>query len=358
MRRDFYNNKKIFITGHTGFKGSWLSIWLGKMGAEITGYALEPPTAPSMFEICSIGDRIRSIIGDIKDIDALETALAEARPEIIFHLAAQPIVRVSYDKPVDTYETNVMGTVNLLDAVRRCSTVRAVVVITSDKCYENSESFWGYRETDRLGGYDPYSSSKACQELVTSAYINSFFNTADYNRHGVSIATARAGNVIGGGDFAQDRLVPDIIRSILNGQPFLIRNPRAVRPWQHVMEPLCGYMTLAQKLYLEGTQYSGAWNFGPGTENIKPVYWIAGRMMEYLGYDYEYILDNSINPHETDCLKLDSYKAEQILGFRQRYNIDKTLKATAQWVMAYRNNEDMYDFTISQIDEYENMGRG
>ncbi len=354
MTNSFYKDKKVFIAGHTGFKGTWLSIWLNKLGADVTGYALEPPTNPSMFEICGVGNRINSVIGDIRDLEALERGMKAASPEIVFHLAAQPIVRTSYDRPVETYETNVMGTVNLLDSIRRCPSVRAVVVVTSDKCYENSEGFWGYRETDRLGGYDPYSNSKACQELVASAYINSFFNVAAYEKHGVAIATARAGNVVGGGDFAQDRLVPDIIKSIILNEKLSIRNPKAVRPWQHVMEPLYGYMTLAERLYSEGAlKYSGPWNFGPDTESIKPVEWLTKRLLYHFGKDGGFELDGSKNPHETDCLKLDSFKAMQGLGFRPRLDIDRTLEFTACWVKAYLDDEDMYDLTLKQIEEYE-----
>ena len=356
MTDGFYKGRKVFITGHTGFKGSWLAIWLDKLGAEVSGFALEPPTEPSMFEICGIGEKIHSVTGDIRDRNGLENALLKAEPEIVFHLAAQPLVRVSYDRPAETYETNVMGTVNLLDAIRRCPSVRAVVVVTSDKCYENTESSSGYRETDRLGGYDPYSSSKACQELVTSAYINSFFNTAEYSRHGVAIATARAGNVIGGGDFAQDRLVPDIIRSIISGEQLRIRYPRAVRPWQHVMEPLFGYMTLAQKLYTDGPAYSGAWNFGPDQGSIKTVEWIVGRLLDYFGREYGYVADTENNPHETNCLMLDSAKAKQLLGFRPRLDIEKALEKTAYWTTAFLDKADMMRVTLEQIDEYENIG--
>lgn len=353
MTEGFYKEKKVFITGHTGFKGSWLSVWLNKLGADVTGFALEPPTAPSMFDICGIGSKVDSVIGDIRDREALEKALSSAVPEIVFHLAAQPIVRLSYDKPVETYETNVMGTVNLLDAIRRCPSVKAVVIVTSDKCYENKEPFRGYRETDRLGGYDPYSNSKACQELATSAYINSFFNPSDYARHGVAIATARAGNVIGGGDFAQGRLVPDIIRSIVEDRQLSIRSPYAVRPWQHVMEPLCGYMTLAERLFSNGPSYSGAWNFGPDAESIRPVEWLANRLLYYFGKDSGFSLDKGSNPHETDCLKLDSFKAKQLLGFSPKLDIDMSLQLTANWVNAYLGKKNMWDITLGQINEYE-----
>ena len=357
MTDGFYKGRKVFITGHTGFKCSWLAIWLKKLGAEVSGFALEPPTEPSMFEICGIGEKIHSVTGDIRDRNGLENALLKAEPEIVFHLAAQPLVRVSYDRPAETYETNVMGTVNLLDAIRRCPSVRAVVVVTSDKCYENTESSSGYRETDRLGGYDPYSSSKACQELVTSAYVRSFFNTAEYGRHGVAIATARAGNVIGGGDFAKDRLVPDIIKSIINGEQLRIRYPRAVRPWQHVMEPLCGYMALARRLYLEGPAYSGAWNFGPDPESIKTVEWIVGRLFKYFEKDCNYIADTYGNPHEAGCLKLDSSKAKQLLGFRPRFDLEQALQKTVHWTNAFLGKADMLQVTLEQIDEYESEGR-
>jgi len=335
MTKNFYKGKKVFVTGHTGFKGSWLSLWLNMLGAEVTGYALEPPTDPAMFDICHVDRYIKSIFGDVRDRATLADSIKKAKPEIVFHLAAQPIVRLSYEKPADTYEVNVMGTVNLLDAIRVCPSVKAVVVVTSDKCYENQESFWGYRETDRLGGYDPYSSSKACQELVTSAYRNSFFNTADYNKHGVAIATARAGNVIGGGDFAQDRLVPDIIRSIINNEELSIRNPDAVRPWQHVMDPLYGYLILAEKLYTEGASYSGAWNFGPYSTNIQPVYWMVNRFYELWGKEKRYKLNKEGNPHETKCLKLDSSKANQLLDYKPKYNIEEAIELIVEWNKAF-----------------------
>lgn len=354
MTNGFFKGKRVFITGHTGFKGSWLSIWLNKMGADVTGFALEPPTSHAMFNICGVEGVINSIIGDVRNRDLLSIALEKAEPEIVFHLAAQPIVRLSYENPVETYETNVMGTVNLFDSFRNCPSVRAAVIITSDKCYENAEAFWGYRETDRLGGYDPYSSSKACQEFVTSAFCNSFFNLADYSKHGLAIATARTGNVIGGGDFARDRLLPDIIRSIINCDVLAIRNPHATRPWQHVMEPLYGYLTLAERLFTEGMQYTGAWNFGPNDENIKSVEWIVNKLLELWGNDNNFTLDKGSNPHETSCLKLDSYKARQLLDFKPRFNTEKALELTVLWTKAYLDGESMYDLTFEQICEYEN----
>jgi len=353
MTKGFYKGKKVFITGHTGFKGTWLSLWLNMLGAEVTGYALEPPTNPAMFDICHVERHMKSIIGDIRDRTTLTGSIGRAEPEIVIHLAAQPIVRLSYEKPVDTYETNVMGTVNLLDAIRFCPSVKAVVVVTSDKCYENCESSLGYRETDRLGGYDPYSSSKACQELVSSAFCSSFFNPADYNKHGVAIATARAGNVIGGGDFAQDRLVPDIIRSIFNNEELTIRNPHAIRPWQHVMEPLYGYLTLAEKLYTDGTAFSGAWNFGPDIGNIQPVYQLVNRLFELWGKEEQYKLNNEGNPHETSCLKLDSSKAHQLLNYAPKYNIEKAIELVVAWNKALLSGKDMGSLTLDQISVFE-----
>lgn len=354
MTEGFFEGKKVFVTGHTGFKGSWLTLWLKKLGADVTGFALEPPTNPSMFDICGIKDRVKSTIGDVRDRDVLGTALKKADPQIIFHLAAQSLVRVSYDKPVETFDTNVMGTVNLLDAIRRnCPSVKAIVVVTSDKCYENQEAFWGYRETDRLGGYDPYSNSKACQELVTSSFVNSFYNPAEYGRHGIAIATARAGNVIGGGDFAMDRLLPDIIRNIINKEQLIIRNPQATRPWQHVMDPLFGYLTLAERLFHEGSTYCGAWNFGPESRSIKSVDWMVKKAFELWGWGNDYKLNEEGTPHETNCLKLDSFKAYQLLHYRSGYNIENSLKASISWYKSYLHGISMYDYSINQIEEYE-----
>lgn len=354
MFNDYFRGKNVLITGHTGFKGSWLSIWLTKLGANVTGYALNPPTEPSMFERCKIDGRINSIIGDIRDHDNLNNAITKAQPEIIFHMAAQPLVRLSYEKPVETFETNMMGTVNLLEAVRRCPSVRGVVNVTTDKCYENKESFWGYRETDRLGGYDPYSSSKACSELITDSYINSFFHPDQYRVHKVAIATARAGNVIGGGDFALDRLVPDCIRGLIENKTILVRNPHAIRPWQHVLEPLSGYLQLARSLGLEGSKYSGAWNFGPEEKNEKNVEYIVKRLCEFWGKDNFYQIDINESPHETTYLKLDSYKARKLLGYKSKLDIDQALEMVVTWTNAYLNeNINLYDFTLSQIDKYE-----
>ncbi len=354
MFNDYYKGKNVFITGHTGFKGSWLSIWLTMLGANVTGYALKPPTNPSMFELCKIDSRVNSIIGDICDCDKLNTAISQTQPEIIFHMAAQPLVRLSYEKPVETFETNMMGTVNLLEAVRSCPSVRVVVNVTTDKCYQNKESFWGYRETDRLGGYEPYSTSKACSELITASYINSFFHPDQYKIHKVAIATARAGNVIGGGDFALDRLIPDCIRGLLSNKELLIRNPHAIRPWQHVLEPLTGYLRLAMDLGLEGCKFNGPWNFGPEKNSEKNVEFIVNQICQYWNQKSSYQIDTQQQPHETSYLKLDSYKARKLLGYESRLSIEKALEMVVDWVKVYKNNkENLCDFTVSQIIEYE-----
>ena len=275
---DFWRGKRVFLTGHTGFKGSWLSIWLHSLGAEVTGYALEPPTDPSLFSLAGVDGLLTSIIADVRDLERLQAEMVHAAPEIVIHMAAQPLVRDSYKIPVETYATNVMGTVHLLEALRSCPALRAVVNVTTDKVYENREWLWGYREIEPMGGYDPYSNSKGCSELVTAAYRSSYFNPLDYSRHGVAVATARAGNVIGGGDWANDRLIPDVVRSILAGEPVQIRNPGAIRPWQHVLEPLSGYLTLAEHLFAGGARYAQGWNFGPAEEDARPVAWLVERL--------------------------------------------------------------------------------
>lgn len=355
MFQDFYKGKKVFVTGHTGFKGSWLSIWLKKLGAEVTGYSLTPPTEPSMFEFCNIGEKIQSVIGDIRNRELLQKSIKEAAPEIVFHLAAQPLVRLSYENPVETYETNIMGTVNLLESIRQCPTVRSVVVITSDKCYENNERSIGYNEADRLGGYDPYSSSKACQELVVSSFTNSFFNINEYTKHKVAIATARAGNVIGGGDFAKDRLIPDCVKALIKNEKIEIRNPNSVRPWQHVLEPLGGYMVLAKSLYEKGTEFNGAWNFGPESENEQSVGFIVSKFTQL--YEKENLFEVKVDKnslHETSCLKLDSSKSKQLLGYSPKWSLEDALKKIVIWTKAYEEGKDIFNITLSQIEEYEN----
>jgi CDP-glucose 4,6-dehydratase len=352
MEMNSWKGKKVFLTGHTGFKGAWLTIWLDALGAKVTGYALKPPTKPSLFELCRLDRRIKSNIGDVRDAGKLKKAMLAARPEIVIHMAAQPLVRESYRAPAETYETNVMGTVNLLEAVRACGSVKAVVNVTTDKCYENKERLRGYKEGEPLGGYDPYSSSKGCSELVTAAYRNSFFNTADYKKHGVALASARAGNVIGGGDWAADRLIPDMIRAALKGEKVRIRNPRAIRPWQHVLEPLAGYLRLAELLYTRGPRYAEAWNFGPDAGDAKDVEWIVKRMFAAWPEAPGYVIDKGRHPHEAHFLKLDSTKARQALGWAPRWHIGQAIDRIVSWTKAYGAKEDMRAVCLQQIGEY------
>lgn len=347
----FWQDKTVLITGHTGFKGSWLSLWLQSMGSKVIGYALPAPTDPSLFEIARVSAAMTSIRGDVRDLEHLKSAISEHRPQIVVHMAAQSLVRRSYENPADTYATNVMGTVNLLEAVRTAGVgnVRAVLNITSDKCYENREWVWGYRETEPMGGYDPYSSSKGCSELITAAYRSSFFNPADYHRHGVAVATARAGNVIGGGDWAGDRLVPDIVRALQVGAPVRIRNPQAIRPWQHVLEPLSGYLLLAQQLWHDGPVHSEPWNFGPPDEDAKPVSWVADHLVKIWGNGARWEPDGGEHPHEAHYLKLDCSKARARLDWHPRWHLEKALDAILFWHRAHQSGKDMREITIEQI---------
>lgn len=352
----FWKDKRVFLTGHTGFKGSWLSLWLTYMGASVFGYALTPPTNPSLFEVLKLKDMLaKNIIADIRNANSLLESLQQAEPEIIIHMAAQPLVRDSYNFPVETYMTNVMGTINLLEATRKISSVRSVVIITTDKCYENKEWHWGYRENEALGGYDPYSSSKACAELATASWRNSFFNPNGYGKtHSVAIATARAGNVIGGGDWAKDRLVPDCIRSLSNNETIIIRNPNAIRPWQHVFEPISGYLLLAQKLYENGTNFSEAWNFGPEASDERRVEWIVKQICsEWSKNNYGYKVE--IDPtalHEATHLKLDCSKAREHLGWLPRWNLQTALKNTVSWSKTYQSGHDMFSYSVNQIEDF------
>lgn len=350
----FWQGKRVLLTGHSGFKGSWLSLWLQSMGAQVVGYALAPPTNPSLFEVAEVGTDMTSIIGDIRDLEHLRNVFAEHQPEIVIHMAAQPLVRYSYIEPVETYSTNVMGTVNLLEAVRSTKSVKAVVNVTTDKCYENREWAWGYRENESMGGYDPYSSSKGCAELVTAAYRNSYFHPDKYKEHGVAIASGRAGNVIGGGDWAEDRLIPDIMRAITQGKPVHIRNPHAIRPWQHVLEPLSGYLLLAQKLYEEGAAFAEGWNFGPNDEDAKPVQWIVEKLTQSWGEGSSWMLDGGDHPHEAHYLKLDCSKAKSRLGWHPRWHLDEALGAIVDWQRAYRDGKAIKVFTLEQIQRYVN----
>ena len=353
MNAEFWRGKRVLLTGHTGFKGSWLSLWLQSMDAQVVGYALAPPTEPSLFEVAGVGAGMTSVIGDIRDLEHLRAVFAEHKPEIVIHMAAQPLVRYSYAEPVETYSTNVMGTVNLLEAVRGTPGVKAVVNVTTDKCYENREWAWGYRENEAMGGYDPYSSSKGCAELVTAAYRNSFFNSATFNvKHSTAIASARAGNVIGGGDWAEDRLIPDIMSAITQGRSVTIRNPHAIRPWQHVLEPLSGYLKLAQKLYEEGAAYAEGWNFGPNDEDAKPVQWIVEQLTQSWGEGASWLLDGGEHPHEAHYLKLDCSKAKGRLDWHPRWHLDEALKRIVDWQKQYLYGRDMRAVTIEQIDLY------
>ena len=348
---NFWQGKRVFLTGHTGFKGSWLSLWLQKLGAEVTGFALPPPTEPSLFDATDVGRGMTSVIGDIRDGEALRNAMRHASPEIVFHLAAQPLVRRSYADPVETYSTNVMGTVNFFEAVRMTPSVRAVVNVTSDKCYENREWLWGYRENEAMGGYDPYSSSKGCAELITSAYRNSFFNPSGHDQHRVALASVRAGNVIGGGDWAQDRLIPDILRAIGKNEPVVIRNPGAVRPWQHVMEPLSGYMLLAEKLHRHGTEYAEGWNFGPGDEDARTVQWIVEKVTG-LWPGARWQRDEAPHPHEAHHLRLDCSKARMRLDWHPAIPLATALEMIVSWQAACIAGKDMREFTLNQIEQY------
>ena len=344
--KDFWQGRRVFLTGHTGFKGSWLSLWLSSLGAEVKGFSLKPPTAPSLFKEAKIDSVIDSQIDDIRDLKVLKKSIVDFNPDILIHMAAQPLVRYSYDAPIETYETNVMGTVNILESARHCENLKAIVNITTDKCYENDGRSKGYKENDPMGGYDPYSSSKGCAELVTSAYRRSFLQDK-----GVGIASVRAGNVIGGGDWADDRLIPDILRSFEKSEPVIIRNPKAIRPWQHVLEPLSGYLILAEKLYKNQQEYAEGWNFGPNDQDAKSVDWILNKMtLKWPNSSWK--LDKNSNPHEASFLKLDIAKAESRLNWKPVWELSHTLEKIIEWHQAWLNNENMQTICLSEIEEY------
>ena len=352
MNPEFWKRKKVFLTGHTGFKGSWSVLWLKRLGADITGYSLKPPTQPSLFETARVHEGIRSIVGDIRDYPSLKNCLSECKPDIVIHMAAQPLVRESYQDPVETYMTNVLGTIHLFEAIRQLGTKPVVVNVTTDKCYENREWIWGYRENESLGGLDPYSSSKACSEMVTTSYRHSFFNPSNYKKHGVALASCRAGNVIGGGDWAKDRLVPDIVRALMGGEEVVIRNPQSTRPWQHVLDPLNGYFTLAEKLFEDGPGFAEAWNFGPDDSGEKPVSWIVKNLSKFWGGKKSWKKDQDLNPHEANSLKLDCTKAKSRLGWRPNLDLDTALRWVVEWFKAYQKGQDVRQVAEQQIQKF------
>lgn len=344
----FWQARRVFLTGHTGFKGSWLALWLQSLGATVKGFALEPPTSPSLFLEADVAQGMESDIGDIRDIDALVKSIETFSPDVLIHMAAQPLVRLSYQAPVDTYAINVMGTVNVLEAARQCPNLKAIINVTTDKCYENREWLWGYRENEPMGGHDPYSNSKGCSELVTSAYRRSFFNSSDTS----ALASARAGNVIGGGDWAVDRLIPDILRAFERREPVVIRNPHATRPWQHVLEPLSGYLLLAERLFLEGQSWAEGWNFGPRDDDVKPVEWILGHMASRWGNGANWQLEQTPQPHEAQLLKLDISKASARLMWEPRWDLAQTLDRIVDWHLAWVSGDDIRQKTVEQIHSY------
>ena len=350
----FWQGKRVLLTGHTGFKGSWLALWLRKLGAQVTGFALDPGTAPSLFELAQVGRGITDVRGDLRDLGALLEAVAEAQPEIVLHLAAQPLVREGYHDPLGTYSSNVMGTLNLLEAVRQVGGVRACVLVTTDKVYANQEWPWPYRENEALGGHDPYSSSKACCELLAQSYAASFFPADKHAEHGLAMATARAGNVLGGGDFAADRLIPDVLKAWSAGTPVTLRYPQAVRPWQHALEPLAGYLQLAERLYRQGPAYAGAWNFGPGEQDMCSV----GEVVAHLAQQWPAAPGMQVEPselHEAGLLRLDSSRARQLLGWRTRWSLHDCLKHTLDWHLAWQRGDDMRAFTLDQLNQYSEL---
>ena len=355
MTPDFWKNKRVLLTGHTGFKGSWLSLWLQELQANVCGIALAPNTTPNLFELAHVEKHMESHLADIRDYTAIKKIIDNFKPEIIIHMAAQPLVRYSYDHPIETYATNVMGTVHVLEAAKTCASVKAVVNVTTDKCYDNKEFERGYRENDPMGGHDPYSNSKGCAELVTASYRDSF-----YKKLTKGLASARAGNVIGGGDWSQDRLIPDIIKCIVKSEQVIIRNPQAVRPWQHVLEPLSGYLTLAEKLYAEPNKYSSGWNFGPYLEDTLPVEGVVKKVFYYWtdtnqGWRIEQSTDQ---PHEAHFLKLDIDKAINELKWRPRLSLDMAIQWTVEWYQAWAQGNNMQDMMLSQIKQYERKMEG
>lgn len=351
--RAFWHGKKVLVTGNTGFKGSWLSLWLTSLGANVFGYSLDAPTEPNLFNVARLNKLMDHRTGDVRDLAMLTSTIRAICPDVVIHMAAQPLVRESYRIPVDTYATNVMGTVHVLEAIRQVDSVRAVLNVTTDKCYENKEWLWGYREGDNLGGVDPYSNSKACSELVTACYRLSFFPPARYNEHGVAVATARAGNVIGGGDWSLDRLVPDCLKALGEEKPVRIRNPRSIRPWQHVLEPLAGYLTLVRCLFEEGPSFAESWNFGPADEDARPVEWIVKRLCDLWGVPGCYTIDGGPHPYEATYLKLDCSKVRTVLGWHPVWRLDEALEHVVEWEKSRLIGADVRTLCFDQMKSYE-----
>jgi len=358
LNQSFWKGRRVFLTGHTGFKGSWLSLWLDALGANVTGYALEPPTEPSLFLQAEVGSLVRSISADVRDFPRLQAAMRECRPEVVIHMAAQSVVRRGYEDPIDTYSSNVMGTVHVLEALRQLKQPCVVVNVTSDKCYENREWHWGYRENEPMGGRDPYSNSKGCAELVTTAYRESFFPPAALEHHGVALASARAGNAIGGGDWTSNQLIPDLTRAFLGGRSCLIRNPSAIRPWQFVLEPLRGYLTLAERLAANGSEFSSGWNFGPVEADAKPVSWIADKLVRSWGADATWKQDEGPHPREAHFLKLDASRAKACLAWEPLLPLELALEWIVEWYRGFQAGADLQRLTREQIARYESLSAG
>lgn len=356
LNRGFWKGRRVFVTGHTGFKGSWLSLWLDMLGADVTGYALEPPTEPNLFEQAKVAEAVRTIVADVRDFPRLKAAIAECRPEVVIHMAAQSVVRRGYEDPIETYSSNVMGTVHVLEALRQIGQPCVVVNVTSDKCYANREWVWGYREHEPMGGRDPYSNSKGCAELVTTAYRESFFPAESRDRHGVSLASARAGNAIGGGDWTSDQLIPDLMRSFVAGRPCLIRNPVAIRPWQFVLEPLRGYLMLAEHLAQDASRFATGWNFGPAEADAQPVSSIANELVRLWGQPASWIQDTASHPREARFLKLDASQARADLGWRPVLPLNRALEWIVEWYRAFQAGDDLPCVTRKQIERYECLG--
>jgi CDP-glucose 4,6-dehydratase len=357
LNRVFWKGRNVLVTGHTGFKGSWLCLWLDALGAKVTGLALDPPTQPNLFQQAGVASSTRSVLVDIRDFPRLKTVIAECRPEVVIHMAAQSVVRRGYEDPIETYSSNVMGTVHLFEALRQLKRPCTVVNVTSDKCYENREFLWGYRENEPMGGHDPYSNSKGCAELVTSAFRDSYFPPASLAQHGVALASARAGNAVGGGDWTSDQLIPDLMRAFLAGRPCEIRNPCATRPWQFVLEPLRGYLMLAERLSEDTPKFASGWNFGPADSDARPVSWIAEKLACSWGDNASWHRDETTHPHEAHFLKLDASKAKALLNWHPVLPLNQALEWIVEWYRGYQASADIRKLTCSQIERYDALSR-